>query len=388
MPNSSISSKYAFLGDNLELKKNVSLEIDKDGKFSNISYDEPEENIVLDNTTKSFLMIPGLINSHIHIGDSFAKELGFNKELSEIVSHPYGLKHKLLRQISEDIKQKGIQNAALEMLSNGITFFVDFREEGAHGVKLLRDALEQSPINFLALGRFMDESEIDPVFENADGIGFASYEQLTDTNRKWVTAAKEKTGKIIACHTAEKSRDVNSINSLLNDSLIDIIVHGTKLIKSDLEKIKKNHKSLILCPRCNGYFGLGFPPIIDILKLEIPISLGTDNLMLNNTDLFEEIRYLYRITRILGSYDKQIQLTSKELLKMVTINAAKNFKIDSEYGTIAEGKSADFFLIDLNDPNLYSNKYDNIFDIITQRTKSENIKKSYIRGKLVFDRKA
>ncbi len=386
MPNSSISSKYALLGDNLDLRKYVTLEIDKDGKFSNISYEEPEEIIILDNNRPNFLIIPGLINSHVHIGDSFAKELGFNKDLNEIVAPPYGLKHKLLRQIPEEIKLKGIQNAALEMLSNGITFFVDFREEGAQGVKLLRDALEQSPINFLALGRFMDESEIDPVFEIADGIGFSSYDQLTDINRKWVTAAKEKTGKIIACHTAERSRDVNSINELLNDSLIDVIVHGTKLIKSDLEKVQKNNKSLILCPRCNGYFGLGFPPIIDILKLEIPISLGTDNLMLNNTDLFEEIRYLYRITRVLGNYDTQIQLTSRELLKMVTINAARNFKIDSEYGSISEGKAANFFLIDLNEPNLFSYEYDNIFDIITQRTKSENIKKVYIRGKLILDR--
>ena len=73
---------------------------------------------------------------------------------------------------------------------------------------------------------------------------------------------------------------------------------------------------------------------------------------------------------------------------MVTINAAKTFSLENKFGSISEGKSADFFLIDLNDPNLYSYNLDNdnIFNIITQRTKSENIKKTYIKGELVFER--
>ena len=39
------------------------------------------------------------------------------------------------------------------MLSNGITCFIDFREEGVKGVNLLKKALEKSPINYLVLGR-------------------------------------------------------------------------------------------------------------------------------------------------------------------------------------------------------------------------------------------
>ena len=110
--------------------------------------------------------------------------------------------------------------------------------------------------------------------------------------------------------------------------------------------------------------------------------------MVNNADLFEELRYLYRISRVLCSYDKNIKLTSKELLKMVTINAAKNFNLENKFGSISEGKSADLFMIDLNAPNFYSFNLesDNIFNLITQRTKSENVKKVFIKGKLVFKR--
>ena len=90
------------------------------------------------------------------------------------------------------------------------------------------------------------------------------------------------------------------IQDIFNDNIVEIIVHGTHFTKEDLLLLKQKHINLILCPRSNGYFGVDFPPIIDILKLNIPISLGTDNVMINNTDLFEEIRYLYRIIRALG----------------------------------------------------------------------------------------
>jgi len=388
MHKTTIHSPYGLIGDNLDLKKNVSVSVDTEGKIIDISHEDLNDNILPLKLKQSTIMIPGLINSHVHIGDSFAKELGFNRGLSEIVAPPFGLKHKLLRKTSEETIIIGIKKAISEMLSNGITCFVDFREGGVEGVNLLRKVLEQVTINCLIYGRFMDESEIDAIFELADGVGLASYDQISMNNKKYVAKSKSISRKMIACHCAEKNHDPKLIDNIFNDNLVDVIIHGTKLTKKDLIRIQKEEKSLVLCPRCNGYFGVGFPPITEILQLEIPVSLGTDNLMTNNTDLFEEMRYLYRILRVLGNYDKSIQLTSKELLRMVTINAAKIFKLEEKMGSISKGKVANFFLVDLNEPNLYTNNLNriNIFDIIVQRIRSDNIKRTYIKGELVFER--
>ncbi len=73
-------------------------------------------------------------------------------------------------------------------------------------------------------------------------------------------------------------------------TIFPYLIHGTHYRKDDLERIKKNNISLVLCPRCNGYFGSGFPPINEVYDLGIPISLGTDNVMANNIDLFEEMK--------------------------------------------------------------------------------------------------
>lgn len=388
MTNKEIESRYGLIGDNLELKKNISLVVNKDGKILKIRYDNPKKNIEFAADKHNLLMIPGFINSHTHIVDSFAKEMGFNKDLIEIVAPPDGLKHILLRDTSKEIKFRGIKNAILEMLSNGTTFFIDFRERGIEGINLLKASLKKFPLNYLIFGRYTDTKEIETVFKEADGIGLSSYKNISVSIKERLKYFKNKLKKSIACHDAELKRDETLLKEIINDDLIDVIVHGTHYTKEDLQLIKNKKISLVLCPRSNGYFGVGFPPITEILRLQIPVSLGTDNVMANNTDLFEELRYLYRISRVLGKNDEAVKLDSKELLKMITINAARNFDLEKNRGSITEGKVADILLIDLNDPNFFSFKVDsnNIFPLIVQRAKSENIKRVYIKGELAFER--
>ena len=390
MSSTTICSNFGLIGDGLELKKNISIELDDNGKITDLFYDNIEEDIIFSRQKQIFLLIPGLINSHVHICDSFAKEQGFNKGLIETVAPPNGIKHVLLSKTSKEIKIRGIREAALEMLANGITMFFDFRENGLSGIALLKEALQKSPINYRILGRFNDTTEVEPVLKSADGLGFASYDQLSSENKEIIRSLKrEYLDKIIATHDAELSRDEILFNQIINDQLIDVIIHGTHYRKDDLERLKKSNISLVLCPRCNGYFGSGFPPINEIYDLGIPISLGTDNVMANNIDLFEEMRYLYRISRVLAVHKDSKNISSKDLLEMVTITAARNLGVEKEFGSISEGKYADFFLVDLSNPNYYTYKIDSesIYNIIVQRTKSENIKKTYIKGVVEFERK-
>ncbi|MFW9936833.1 MAG: amidohydrolase family protein [Candidatus Thorarchaeota archaeon] len=383
-----INCDYGLIGDNLEIKKNIKIEISKNGKINKISYENIDKSVIIAKSRPTYLLIPGLINSHIHIGDSFAKEEGFNNNLIDIVAPPNGLKHRLLKSTPEENIIEGIYKASREMISNGTTFFVDFRENELDGINLLRNALKGSSINYLVLGRFNDIRDLEGVYNAADGIGFVSYKYLSQNIKEQLKKLKNVKKKIFACHDAENFRDRNVFEKILNDKIIDVIVHGTKYIEEDLIEIKKNNIALVICPRSNGYFGIGFPPINEILNLNLPISIGTDNVMANNLDLFEELRYIYRIYRVLRKDSNAPLITAKDLLKMITINAAMNFGLESEIGSISKEKFADFFMIDLNDPNLYLHKIDkeNIYPIIVQRTKSENIKQVYIRGDLIFER--
>jgi len=372
----------------LELKENISMEVDDNGIISKISYKEPKKELDFLQNKNNYIAIPGFINSHTHIGDNFAKEMGYNRELKQIVSAPIGLKHRLLERASKETKTLGIQYAANEMLSNGITFFIDFRERSIDGINLLKEALIESPINYQIFGRFESEEEIRDVFQLANGIGLSNYNRINSSNLDRLKKLKEKNEKLICTHCAEKEREEKLIQKLFSDKLIDVIIHGTQFNVEDLQTLKLNNIGLVLCPINNSYFGLGFPPILEIIKLEIPISLGTDNFMTNAPDLFGEMRYLFYIFKALNKENKELTLSAKDLLKMVTINAAKTFKIDDKVGSLEQGKSADLFMVDLNDINFYSAEIESslFHPLIVQRTKAENIKKVYIKGNQVFKR--
>lgn len=380
--------KYGLISHQLLVKKNISFKITEKGIIKDLKYDECKKKLEISNSNEGFLLIPGFINSHVHIGDSFAKEVGFNKDLISVVAPPDGIKHVLLKNTSNAIKLMGIRQAMRDMISLGTTCFADFRERENEGIQLLKGAKENQKIETLILGRFQNPHIIRSIFKEGDGIGLVSYRRITDEMKSELQKNKKKYKKIIAVHCAEKERREKLIRALFDDDIIDVIIHGTQFNEEDLQKVNKHKKALVLCPRSNSYFQMGFPPILEIQKLKIPISLGTDNIMAVSPDLFEEMRYLYFISRALGKDNNITSFSAREILKMVTSNAAYNFKLDQRQGSIENGKFANFFLINLNDPNYFVSQLtaENIYPLLVQRTKPENIKKVYIRGELAFER--
>jgi len=102
---------------------------------------------------EGLLAIPGLINAHMHIGDSIAKDLGVGKTLKELVHPLHGIKAQLLANKSREITGKAISQTAADMLTCGITTFVDFREGGPQGIELANRALSESRQRILLLCR-------------------------------------------------------------------------------------------------------------------------------------------------------------------------------------------------------------------------------------------
>jgi len=377
-----IYSDLGLIGEELEFRQNIRIHVDRNGMISDISYEPIEYPIEMMSIPSKKLILPGLINSHVHIGDSFAKEKGFNRNLKDVVAPPNGIKHKLLEKTPVEIKSIGIKKALEEMINYGITCFVDFRERGLEGIKLLKTILGEFLINSIILGRFKDVEELSLVYSEVDGIGLVSYDVVNEVVLKELKKNKNKKRKILACHVAEEKREEKLINRIINENLVDVIVHGTHFNNTDLKQINRKGIKLVLCPRCNGYFGVGFPPIIDILKSGLEVSIGTDNIMANSPDLFEELRYLYRIIRVLNP---DFNIMAKTLIKMITINAAKNFGLENKMGSIKQGKIANFLTIDLNDANLFVPNLENdeIYSLIMQRVNPSNIKEVYIGGNRV-----
>ena len=149
-----------------------------------------------------------------------------------------------------------------------------------------------------------------------------------------------------------------------------LLTHATKTIQKELHAIKKANHTLIHCPISNRLLGNGALNIAALNELNIPWITATDGLSSNyRLDLFEEMK----AALFMHSHMPLLAL-AKQLFESVTIHAARALGLNT--GAIEEGKNADMLILDLeNEPNEQL-----LLHLILHRY---NISKIFINGKIV-----
>ena len=387
-----ISTLY---GSDLKLIEKTSIEI-TGNTFQKISSEiKPSKNKVVN--CKGLLLIPGLINSHTHIGDSVAKDIALNDNVNSKIHPVFGVKQKILRETNPKKLIIFMRKSAKSMIKKGITTFVDFRESGLDGVLLIQKALSDIPIRAVILGRiefYQSKSQIkknmpipksylnqlEPLLKNCDGLGISGSNENSDSSLKQLSKTKE----IRAIHCAEtmqsylKSKQMTKKTDPERSMFLkpDFLVHMTYASKNDLSLVSKKIRGIVVCPRANASLAEGIPDIDQMLKLNCNIAIGTDNVMINSPDMFREMDFLWKVT--MGIHKKRID--PKKILKMATVNAGK--LLGKKIGCIKEGYLADCIFIKKN--NLDLNPLQNSHASIVHRANENSIKAVMIGGKIVY----
>jgi len=282
------------------------------------------------------LIVPSFVNAHTHIGDSFIKEkeIDLPKNIEDLVAPPNGLKHKLLREVSdEDIIQGMIKSIDI-MIKNGTRYFCDFRENGILGISQLKAALNSLKISSIVLSRpdtlVYDKNELNLLLKNSDGIAVSSISDWEYSELQKVVKDTKIKKKIFALHASERIRE--NIDDIL-DLKPNFLVHMIKASESDFTRVKENEIPIVICPRANSFYGLK-PNFKLLKKLNINLLLGTDNAMLNPPDILEEINYLRSISKDFSTID---------LFYMTTFNARKALNLDCDI--LGPNSKADFVVL-------------------------------------------
>ena len=342
------------------------------------------------------LLIPGLINSHTHIGDSIAKDVALDKDPDSKINPIFGIKQKILRETEPKKLAYFMRKTVKSMLKKGTTTFVDFREGGLDGVLLIQKVLSNIPIRAIILGRlefYQSKNQIkknmpipksylnqlEPLLTNCDGIGISGSNENSDSALKQLS----KTKKIRAIHCAEtkqsylKSKQTTRKTEPQRCLLLkpNFLVHMTYASKSDLRLVSKKISGIVVCPRANASLAEGIPDIEQMMKMNCNVAIGTDNLMINSPDLFREMDFLWKVT--MGIHKKRVE--PKKILKMVTVNAGK--LLGKKIGCIKEGYLADAVFIKKN--NLDLDPLQNPYASIVHRANENSIKAVMIGGKIV-----
>ena len=345
---------------------------------------------------EGLLMMPGLINSHTHIGDSIAKDIGIDLDVEEKIHPVSGLKQKILKNSDKSHLTSFVKNSCISMIRKGVTSFIDFRESGIEGIDLLKNATSNIPIRPIILGRIEYYQDLKSIKNNTpipksskldlrnllmscDGLGISGPNEFSDSALGYFATTR----KIRAIHSSE-TEESNKISQKTygktetQRALLakpNFLVHMTHASKKDLVMATKNKVSIVVCPRANGSLAEGIPDVNLMLDVGCNIAIGTDNVMINSPDMFREMDYLWKVSMGI----KKKRLLPKSILKMATTNASN--LLGGKVGIIQNNKMADCIFIEKHSIDL--EPMHNPHASIVQRTSENTIKAVMYEGKLV-----
>ena len=274
------------------------------------------------------IVLPAFVNAHTHIGDSIAKEAGEGLSLDELVAPPDGLKHRLLRAASREELIAAMNRTIRFMRESGTGAFCEFREGGVEGVRVIEDALADSPLDATVLGR-----ESVAAMEASQGFG-ASGARDADFERE--RAATREADKLFGIHAGE--RDSQDIDPALNLDP-DFLVHMVYAESAHLDRVESSATPVVVCPRSNLVTGVGFPSIENLAE-RTTVALGTDNAMLDSPSMFREMEFTAKLT----------DLPARKILRMSTVHGADVLGLDC--GVIEPGREARLLVLDGDSNNL------------------------------------
>ena len=303
---------------------------------------------------RGLLAVPGLINCHTHVGDSIAKDAAAGLD-TDAATHPaLGVKAAVLSRTGPSHLAEHMRASAAAMVRGGTTTFVDFREGGPAGARLLKEL--EIPVRAVVLGRTSQppcpppggdapQAELDELMRCADGIGISGANECGDA----ALARYARSAKLRAIHAAETASSVRRSAEATGRPEVEralymrphFLVHMTHATRAQMSAAARAVRGVVACPRANAALGAGAPDIRAMASAGCNVALGTDNVMVNSPDMLREMDYAA----------KSSGMRAADVLRAATVNAGRILGDGS--GVIAEGRRADALFVELNDAALH-----------------------------------
>lgn len=355
----------------------------------------------------ALVIMPGMYNSHTHIGDACAPDGATGLTLEQGFFRPHGYKYRMLAAQPEAEHLQQITDHLRYMARTGTVGHIDFREQGAYGARLLRRAADATGIQSIILGQFDSVpftavelqrnqatlspatlTELEAILAIADGFSESTINDLTDAAWKEIyqTTLKQQKMRAIHCLENEGYRDGSvaitgrgDLERALDIYHPHLVIHATVANAAEIALLAEQQVNVVLNPRANANLGLPLPPIASLLKNQVNLLLGTDNGLLNSPNLFAELDFTYKVAK--SQFGNAQQPDPQTILKMVTSNIGSVLAGDT-YGYLADGLPADFVVLDFHQPHLRSSQH--ILASIVTRVTPEDVLMTVRQGKVLW----
>ncbi|KEF58755.1 uncharacterized protein A1O9_06681 [Exophiala aquamarina CBS 119918] len=332
------------------------------------------------------IILPGLINTHAHLGQSILRGLAEDVPLHSWLCDAIW---PLEANYEDDDGYIASKMTIAEMLKSGSTCFLEALLTPGTGFENAARAVDEMGIRG-CLGKLVKVEESDKfgmrdprdrdISNMSIEAALAAYEKYhgscSGRLHVWMAAGTprgtaESAHKAIgdACcehgigftmHCAEAPKDYviyresyfcSPVEFCHRTNIIGrgrqtVLAHMVNLdLSKDLPLLLESGATVAHNATSNCKLGSGIAAIPEMLKANINVSLGTDGAPCANTyDMIQEMRIAALIHK--GSRQDAAAITAEQILTMATINGAKALGLDKEIGSLEVGKKADFVVID------------------------------------------
>ncbi len=327
----------------------------------------PRETVAL----PSHVLLPGLVNAHVHGGMSLLRGIADDLALKPwLEQHIWPLEGRF---VGTDFVHDGTLLAAAEMLRAGITccndmyFFPDAAAR-AYQASGMRAVLGLPVLDFPTAYAADADACLQAGLAARDtwkseprlGFSLAPHAPYTVGDESWgkIVMYARQLDLAIQTHVLEAGDE--RAQSLARFGLAPlqrldrlgatgpgfIAIHGVQLDAADIELLAAQHCHVVHCPTSNLKLANGVAPIGALLRQGVNVALGTDSAASNNRlDIFSEARLAALIGK--AASGDATAMSAPTVLHMATIGGAAALGMDKELGTLEAGKHADVIAVDV-----------------------------------------
>jgi 5-methylthioadenosine/S-adenosylhomocysteine deaminase len=160
-----------------------------------------------------------------------------------------------------------------------------------------------------------------------------------------------------------------------------VAAHGVWIDANDMAMLKKHNVGVAHCPSSNMKLASGIAPVMDYLRNDVAIGLGTDGVAgsNNDVDMFEEMDLAAKLQKV-TTHDPR-SLNAEQAFEMATLRGARALGMDREIGSLETGKRADLIVVGLNEANavpIYS-----VYSQLVYALKASDVQDVIVNGKIV-----
>lgn len=362
------------------------------------------------------VVIPGLIQSHIHLTQTLYRGQADDMELMDwLKKRVWPLEGSHTSESNHISAKLGIA----ELIKGGNTSIIDM--ESVHHTEAAIEAIYESGIRAITGKCMMDygvgvpkvlmESTEDSIKVSirilkkwhGKGNGRIQYAfaprfvvscteelliKVRDLAKEYNvgvhTHASENRGEI---EIVQKDRGMRNITYLHKLGLTGpnlILAHCIWLDDEEMKILAETGTHIVHCPNSNMKLASGIAKIPELMEMGANVGIGIDGAPCNNNlDMFKEMSSaaLIQKARLLSP----TVMPANKVFEMATLNGAKALGMEDKVGSLEVGKKADLAIVNLD--NLHSTPSVEV-DVISQlvySAKASDVETTIIDGKVVME---